>query len=175
MDKEIEDICEYILKDIANKNDGEYYELYSYFKLENGEPLSQHRINPKRIVSELEKYDFSKPLYNERCELTELGVEIGKGIGFKAYVKELKKQNFEKIKKDTERIEKQDKKLDIDIYLGEFEKKIGTKFKTWGFIITVINIIIAIGGIIISNQDSEQSYNQKTDQELHIEKKLNNI
>ena len=37
---ELDSICEYILKKITKSYDGEYYDLYPYFTLENGELLS---------------------------------------------------------------------------------------------------------------------------------------
>jgi hypothetical protein len=101
MNLELDDVCDYVLSKIAKRNDGEYYELYPYFDLPNGELISDNGINPKRVVYEFEKYGLSKPLDNERCELTELGVKIGQGIGFKKH-----KENEEKNKSYKETIEK---------------------------------------------------------------------
>lgn len=98
---ELDNICEFILNNIANRQDSDHYGLYPYFTMENGELISDNGINPKRVVSEFEKYGLSKPLDNERCELTELGVKIGQGIGFKKH-----KANEEKNKSDKETIEK---------------------------------------------------------------------
>jgi hypothetical protein len=53
------------------------------------------------VVAEFQKYGLSKPLDNENCELTELGVEIGQGIGFIKH-----KENQEKKKSNKETIEK---------------------------------------------------------------------
>ena len=105
-DKEIDNVCEYILNKIANRTDNEYYELYTYFSLENEELLSDNNIDPKRVLSEFEKYGLSKPLFKERCELTELGVEIGQGIGFVKYKdkEETKKSTKEKIEKRKNRL-----------------------------------------------------------------------
>lgn len=175
MNLELDDVCEYVLSKIANRDDGEYYELYPYFDLPNGELISDNGINPKRVVSEFEKHGLSKPLYNERCELTELGITVGQGIGFKQYVSDLNKTKTEHIKKQEIKEVKELEKLDLDIYLGKFEKKQGTKFKKWGFIITIINLIILLSGFFISNQANKLSEQQVFDQKKHTEKKLDKL
>jgi hypothetical protein len=95
-DNDIYSICEYILRDIANKDDGDYYDLYPYFKLENGEMLSDNGIDPMRVVKILDKYGLIEPLYEERCELNELGITIGQGIGFIKYKEEVDKKKSKK-------------------------------------------------------------------------------
>lgn len=98
-----------------------------------------------------------------------------KNGGFEKYFLDLEFKNKEdKLNKESElkRQEKQDKKLDIDLYLAGFEKRFGTKFKTWGFVITVINIIIVVGGLIISNQTKDQSKDQSNHQQERIEKNI---
>ena len=175
MELKLDDVCEYVLSKIANRDDGEYYELYPYFELANGELVSDNGIDPKCVVSEFEKYGISKPLDNERCELTELGVKIGQGIGFKQYVSDLNKAKTEHIKKQEIKEVKELEKLDLDIYLGKFEKKQGTKFKKWGFIITIINLIILLSGFFISNQSNKLSEQQVLDQKKHTEKKLDKL
>lgn len=101
-----------------------------------------------------------------------------KNGGFEKYFLDLEFKNKEdKLNKEKElkRQEKQDKKLDIDLYLGDFDKKYGTKFKTWAFAITVFNLLIAIGGVFISNQSKDKSNSQEPAQLLHIENKLKEV
>jgi hypothetical protein len=113
MNLELDDVCDYVLSKIAKRDDGEYYELYPYFDLPNGELISDNGMNPKRVVSEFEKYGLSKPLENERCELTELGIKIGQGIGFKKH-----KENEEKKKSNKETIEKRkDDNVNFDYFI----------------------------------------------------------
>lgn len=113
IDLELEDVCDYVLRKIANRDDVEYYELYPYFELPNGELVSDNGINPKRVVSEFEKYGLFKPLNNERCELTELGIKIGQGIGFKKH-----KENEEKKKSYEETIEeRKDDNVNFDYFI----------------------------------------------------------
>ena len=102
MDKEykFDEICNFVLCKIAERED-ENYELYPYFELPNGELVSDNGINPLKIVNEFEKYGLSKPLQEERCELTTLGVDIGRTIGFIKY-----KENENKKSKKKEVIEK---------------------------------------------------------------------
>ncbi|MCP4051759.1 MAG: hypothetical protein GY739_01635 [Mesoflavibacter sp.] len=102
MEKEykFDEICDFILRKIAERED-ENYELYPYFNLPNGELVSDNGINPLHIVSEFEKYKLSKPLEEERCELTSLGVDVGRTIGFITH-----KKNENKKSKKKEVIEK---------------------------------------------------------------------
>ncbi len=100
-EKDIDDVCEYILKKLSDRDIGERWNHYPYFEMPNGELISDNGFDPMLVVSEFEKYGLSKPLDIERCELTELGVEIGKGIGFKKH-----KANEEKKKSKKETIEK---------------------------------------------------------------------
>ncbi|MEL0653338.1 hypothetical protein V6246_18095 [Algibacter sp. TI.3.09] len=90
-------------------------------------------------------------------------------------IKEKEIESQSEIKKQKIRQEKEEKKLDIDIYLGEFEKKQGTKFKQWGFVIVVVNLIIVLSGIFISTQANKQSENLEPDQLLRIEKKISKL
>ena len=100
------------------------------------------------------------------------GKEVLKYGSWTEYIDSKNKIIKEAYAKETERQEKQDKKLDIDIYLGEFEKKQGTKFKQFGFVILVVNLFIVLSGIFISNQANKLSEYQKTDLKEQIEKKL---
>ena len=89
--------CEIVLKQISVGDiNNEYYQLYPYFKTENG-------INPKRVAEKLISFGLAKPLIQEKCELTELGIEIGKGIGFKQYVNNLEKLAEEEFIKNEEK------------------------------------------------------------------------
>ena len=158
-DEELNKLCEFILKKIANKWDGEHYDLYPYFTLENGELLDDNGIDPKRVVSQFEKYGLSEPLIEERCELTELGIEVGKGIGFIKHKENEKKKNSNK-----EKIEKRKNRLVNFKYFIDRPKTI----------IGILLIVLAFG-FGITNLDDVKDYFkedeakiQKTNQESMI-------
>jgi len=157
MEIKLDEVCEFNLSQIANSENYEHYELYPYFKIENGELVSDIGIDPKRIVSEFEKYGLSKPLIEERCELNELGIEVGQGIGFKKH-----KENS--INESNKKINQEEIKSKIDVlnldnlkYLKKIRKQedrirnLEEQLKTINVIKAywwLIGVSILIGGVL---------------------------
>ncbi|MBC31674.1 MAG: hypothetical protein CMH48_12630 [Muricauda sp.] len=113
--------------------------------------------------------------YDALVYITQNGRNILKFDSWKEYIDAVSNEQNEKFQIEKVRQEKQDEKLDIDIYLGNFEKKQGTKFKQFGFALTVINLIIVVVGIIISTQSNNKSKDQEYLRQEHIEKSIKKL
>lgn len=113
--------------------------------------------------------------YDALVYITQNGRNILKFNSWKEYIDAVSNEQNEKFQIEKVRQEKQDEKLDIDIYLGNFEKKQGTKFKQFGFALTVINLIIVVVGIIISTQSNNKSKDQEYLRQEHIEKSIKKL
>jgi len=167
MGESLDETCEFILSNIASKRNGKYSELYTYFVLPNGESLSDNNIDPKRVVSQFEKYGLSKPLFEEKCELTKLGIEVGKGIGFIKH-----KENEDKKNSNKEKI---DKRKNANINHTYFI----TRPKNIIGIILIILIFIGLGTYKDIKEylksDKENAINQKPKHNQKEEKQLGDI
>jgi len=175
INKDLNYLTGIVLKKISSRKDGFYHELYPYFELEDGTHIEDIGVSPKRIAENLVNYGLAHSLVYEKCELTELGVKIGQGIGFETYINELNKTAKEKLTKESKRQDKEDKLLDFNLKITEFEAKQGKKIKKWAFAITILNLIIAFGSHFIPTQNNELKDAQETDQTERIEKKIKQL
>jgi len=103
------------------------------------------------------------------------GRDVLKYDSWTDYINAKTEQKNSAILKENEREDKKDEKLNLDISLGKFEKKQGTKFKQFGFIIIVINLIVVIAGLFISSRANDQSKSQEYHRQERTERNMQRL
>ena len=106
----------------------------------------------------------------EICKLNKKGLQIYENGGWLKHLKAEAKLETEIIETEIKRQEKKDKILDLEIKLKEFEAEQGAKMKKWSFRILVINLIITITVISLSQLINKKSETPTFDQSTKTEK-----